>query len=650
MFSKRRKIAAAVSVIVTASMTAGAIPFNSYAADDKAVKEEVVYGIMKQDGLVDNIYVVNSFDIPEDMLLEDHGEYKNVKNLTDLSPVEYKDNTVQAKRDKGRFYYQGDLVSKDLPWDVNITYYLDDNEMKADDISGKDGKLKMVIELTQNENIDSLYFEKYMVQLSVTLDTEKCRHIKAEGATIANAGTDKMINFATMPESESTFTITADVKDFSMKDITLAGVPFSMSEDMIDMSMIDEMASGLDELASGVNELDKGAGQLDQGIEEFSKGSKELAEGFKEFNSGMDQLLDGAGQLTNGADQLKDGSKGFKDGLDLLAGSSKELENGSAMINDALTKLRDKKNEIAGDIDEEQLEEIRDLMDKAYDVLVFLQSELQNILDCMNNDNIELPKLSYTKEEILEALEELKPLVEAGTVSPKTYSVFEDMYRNTDISETIDKILNSKTEIKVFLEKIKGDLDHIIEVMVNIKIPTPEEIEKLLGVIDEFADQYGTFHNQGIVQFMEGIRSAAGGYDQIDKGIEGLYKGASGLYGGISTTKDGSGQLLNGVIGLSEGAGKLSGGMTALADGISVLNKNTSSIPSAVQEGMDELFGKFMNTDFDVVSFVSPSNENVEAVQFVMVVKGVEALEKEEVPEVKEKDKSIWQKILDLFR
>ena len=186
--------------------------------------------------------------------------------------------------------------------------------------------------------------------------------------------------------------------------------------------------------------------------------------------------------------------------------------------------------------------------------------------------------------------------------------------------------------------------------MVNIKIPTPEEVERLLGIIDEFADQYGTFHNQGIVQFMEGIRSAAGGYDQIDKGIEGLYKGASGLYGGISTTKDGSGQLLNGVIGLSEGAGKLSGGMTVLADGISVLNKNTSSIPSAVQEGMDELFGKFMNTDFDVVSFVSPSNENVEAVQFVMVVKGVEALEKEEVPEVKEKDKSIWQKILDLFR
>ena len=40
----------------------------------------------------------------------------------------------------------------------------------------------------------------------------------------------------------------------------------------------------------------------------------------------------------------------------------------------------------------------------------------------------------------------------------------------------------------------------------------------------------------------------------------------------------------------------------------------------------------------------------MEAVQFVMVVKGIEPVEEQEVPEVKEEDKSIWQKILDLFR
>ena len=651
MFRKRRKTGFVISLALVSSLTVGAIPLNSLAAnEDEPLKEEVVYGIMNSYGDVDNIYVVNAFDVLDSTVVEDYGEYNNVKNLTDLEPVQYNDNLVSVSRDKGRFYYQGDLVKKDLPWNVNITYILDGREENADDIRGKDGKLEMVIEITQNENIDPMYFEKYMVQLSITLDTEKCKHIKAKGAAIASAGTDKMINFATMPETESTFTITADVKNFSMKDITLAGVPFSMSEDMIDMSMIDEMASGLDELAAGVNELDSGAGQLDKGIEEFSKGSKELAEGFKTFNSGMDQLLDGSAQLTDGAGQLKDGSKGFKDGLDLLAGSSTELENGSAKINDALTTLKDKKNELAGNIDEEQLEEIRTLMNKAYDVLVFLQGELQNILDHMENHKIEIPKLSYTKEEIIAALEELKPLVDEGTVSPKTYAVFEDMYCNIDISNIIEKIVNSKTEIKSFIEKIKGDLDHIIEVIVSIDIPTPEEIEKLLGIIDEFADQYGTFHNQGIVQFMEGIRSAAGGYNELDKGIEGLYTGASGLYGGIKMTKEGSGQLLDGVIGLADGAYSLSGGMTALADGISVLNKNTSAIPSAVQEGLDELLGKFTDTDIEPVSFVSQYNENVEAVQFVMVVKGIEPVEEQEIPEVKEEDKSIWQKILDLFR
>lgn len=100
------------------------------------------------------------------------------------------------------------------------------------------------------------------MQVSITLDSQLCRNITAEGATIANSGADKQINFTAMPGTDSEFSLTADVTDFSMPGITFAAVPFSMGDALGDIT---ELTAGLSQLTDAVSQLSDGAAQLSSG-------------------------------------------------------------------------------------------------------------------------------------------------------------------------------------------------------------------------------------------------------------------------------------------------------------------------------------------------------------------------------------------------
>ena len=47
------------------------------------------------------------------------------------------------------------------------------------------------MDIGQNKECRSTFFEHYSLQTSITLDTGLCKNIAAEGATVANVGGDK---------------------------------------------------------------------------------------------------------------------------------------------------------------------------------------------------------------------------------------------------------------------------------------------------------------------------------------------------------------------------------------------------------------------------------------------------------------------------
>lgn len=109
--------------------------------------------------------------------------------------------------DNGMFYYQGNMESTKIPWNIDISYYLDDKEVQASSLAGKSGKLKIAISIKDNEDMEDTFFDNYLLQMTATFNSEKCKDIVSEQATIANVGDTKQLTYTILAGGNSEFTI-----------------------------------------------------------------------------------------------------------------------------------------------------------------------------------------------------------------------------------------------------------------------------------------------------------------------------------------------------------------------------------------------------------------------------------------------------------
>ena len=303
-------------------------------AAENPQKEENVYASLEEDGTVSGAYVVNEYDLEKDTRITDYGDYTEVTNLTTEDKIEETADGYTVEGKKGKFYYQGNLETKELPWKIQISYYLNGEKKNPKELAGESGNLEIRISVKKNEKVKGDYFEDYLLQATVTLDSEKCKNIQAEGATLANVGADKQILYNIMAGQEKEISITSEVTDFEMDGISFQGVPmsFAIDTDSLDMSALYEQT---DELKEAVSQLDEGAGSLKEGTGELAKGSS--------------QLLDATGSLAQGAVSLKTGTDGAASGSSSLVRGSQELETGiGAYLNGVSSAASGSKSLIQG--------------------------------------------------------------------------------------------------------------------------------------------------------------------------------------------------------------------------------------------------------------------------------------------------------------
>lgn len=303
-------------------------------AAENPQKEENVYASLEEDGTVSGVYVVNEYDLEKDTRITDYGDYTEVTNLTTEDKIEETADGYTVEGKKGKFYYQGNLETKELPWKIQISYYLNGEKKNPKELAGESGNLEIRISVKKNEKVKGDYFEDYLLQATVTLDSEKCKNIQAEGATLANVGADKQILYNIMAGQEKEISITSEVTDFEMDGISFQGVPmsFAIDTDSLDMSALYEQT---DELKEAVSQLDEGAGSLKEGTGELAEGSS--------------QLLDATGSLAQGAVSLKTGTDGAASGSSALVQGSQELETGiGAYLNGVSSAASGSKSLIQG--------------------------------------------------------------------------------------------------------------------------------------------------------------------------------------------------------------------------------------------------------------------------------------------------------------
>ncbi|NCB50327.1 MAG: hypothetical protein EOM54_00400 [Clostridia bacterium] len=556
--------------------------------------EEVIYAALTPGGDPHDVYSVIILNVEKAGSVSYYGDFTGVRNLTDTGEVSYVNGRLTADADTGRFYCQGNLADTDLPWNVDIVYTLDGAKIDPGELAGTEGALNISIRTTKNESVDARFFDNYLMQITVTLDTDLCENIVAADATLANSGADKLVTFTVLPGSEGDMTLSADVRDFEMSGITISAVPYSangaLGED------ISELTDGLSDLADAVSQLTDGAAELKDGAIDLSVGAAELKKGAASYGDGIAQAAGGGGDLISASEEIKAalaqisaGLSGQSGGADLSALT--QLPAGLAQLADAL-------DDIAAGMSD--LEEGFSAANAAMATAV---------------GAIPAPSLSETEIGALMAAnpnsEELEELIENYKAAQTVRATWAQVSPAFDaVSATLPTLGASVTTVSASLRGMASQIEAAMQ--------SSDSLSGLAALYEGMAalsENYSAFH--------EGLVSYAGG-------VNALYEGWTGLEGGISA--------------ISSGAYLLSKGAKEFSDGMETLNGETSGIP----EEMEAITGA-LSSDFEPASFISELNDGAASVQFVIKTDAIEKPEPDETGTAAASPSTLWDRIKALF-
>lgn len=306
-------------ILICASLLTWVV--SASAGDVPSPKEEVVYGLLNLDGSVNKLYVVNIFNGGS---VTDFGDYRDIRNMTTAEKLRQNGDQITINTKADKFYYQGTLKNNALPWDISITYFLNGKPVLGRELAGKSGKLKIAVSVKRNDHVDKVFFDNYALQIALSLDNKLCTNIKADNATVAEAGSKKQLAYTVLPGTGIDAVATADVHDYEMDAITLSGIKLSLGIN-VDTH---QFTGQISELVNAIKALDGGAGDLLGGLNRTSNGMQQYTDGMRSFK-------DGLGQLSSGASRLNAGSTALKNGLSELTKQSDSLVNGALAIQQA---------------------------------------------------------------------------------------------------------------------------------------------------------------------------------------------------------------------------------------------------------------------------------------------------------------------------
>lgn len=302
-----------VTLLVFSSTT-----FISGAKPDNTPKEEVIYGILDQSGGLKSISVVNSFVLDKEATIADYGLYASVQSLSSTETIQTSGNFISFIAKSGRISYQGELADRQLPWIVEISYFLNGQAIDPKELDGKSGNLRIAIDTSKNTAEKGSFFDDFSLQVTIPMKMEFSKNIVTSGATVADNGSTKQFSYVVLPGENGAIELTADVTDFEMDPISLAGIRMTF-----DLPLdIDKISQNIDLLVSSAGKLDSGALKLLEGATALQAGMQKYQEGFSFLNSQIGDLKTGASALETGIIDLSAGLTALSDqGASLRTGA-----------------------------------------------------------------------------------------------------------------------------------------------------------------------------------------------------------------------------------------------------------------------------------------------------------------------------------------
>lgn len=573
---KRKKILSFASAAVVAfTMTAAPV----FAATDSGnTKDETVYVVTESDGSQSDLIV-------SDHLKNKSGKDKieDVSTLTDIENVKGKekftredDGSLSWNAKGNDIYYEG-KTDQEAPVSMDIKYYLDDKEVDGADLSGKTGKVKIVINYTNNTSLNGTKVP-FVVLTGMVLENDTFQNVTVSSGKVIDDGQKSFIVGMAAPGVADTLGISEEELGFgSTVEITGDAKKFA-PEDMMTV-VTNDFFQDIDTSELNAGNLDSQIDQLDSAAKQLVAGTNTLYKGIETLNSNSATLAAGVSKLNQGAAKIDENTKAALQGSKDLAAGSQFL---SSQLNSKLTDMGEGVNTLALK------------SGKLAEGLKDMQSKVNG------NNTKENPGLAPSAKgfaQKIAGLDTVKTGISDSVASDKE-AIAE--LRNLETSMDANTKASVEEQLKILETNVTTKENYLNSFDTATLTASANAISAGVDAIQVGLNGDGTTENPGAVNGANALTQAI--ITQLGGAIQDATASDSELSVGLNKLVTGSTKLAAGETQLSDGASELAAGMNELysksgllISGIGQLDAGSKKLNDGMSQFYKEGIGKIVS-------------------------------------------------------
>ena len=576
-------------------------PFSAYA---EIIRNETVYVNLDHEGRPVNITVVNHLSgTSEEDYYIDYGHYENIKSLVEnIEPV-IEGNQIKwptALLKEKDIYYEGTLT-KDLPINIDIRYFLDGKEVKGQELVGQTGKMALKI-LIQNPKGKEENQPPLTTQIQIPLHLDVFSNIHTDDGVTSVIGKTMTVVFNHFSFGEQEFEVEADGKNIELD-------PILISSTSAKISFPNELEKDLQGLSSGINQMTDAGEKLQKGSTQLLHGNQLLQEGIEALNAGIGKLFSGITTLLSKSKILSKGFEEFNTGL-------KQLKDHSIQFIDTIHVLGIGINQIVGKSD-----------------------AIQEGFDGLNHGLKEVNKGVYG---VNKGLEEINHQHESLMTLAKSLSQNDD----PKVRALAQGVLQEGTALAT---------------LTQISQQSSTGLNTIVQNTQDLSTGYQQYH-KGLENFAQGINQLNEQIKPLPEEVNKMYQAHARLTSGLHDFFEGLNSVNNGFLTMNDQINilpneitKLTKGQEEITTGIKDLNeKGIKKVKKASSLFSNLIGAQNKSSEEKYTSFVDNKNNKNSSCQFVMKTPAIRLQEQKENTSVdsktKQEKKTFLDRLLDLFK
>jgi len=329
--------------------------------------DEAYYATLDYYGNLLEGSVVKSYALNGKDSITDYGEYDQVTNLTDSTPIVMSSGqtSFQFSQAPEHFYFEGKTAApfQTLPWTISLSYTLNGVPVKAEELAGKTGVVEILLDIVPNEHASDYARYNYTLAATAIFNEDDILSLEAEGAQVQLVGNLRTVLFLCLPGEEQHFTIRVGSNDFSFGGMTFLMMPATLAQ----LEEISKLSQRKDDLEEDYHAL---SGSLDELLDAMY----DLQGGLYSSAKGLDQLNKARGTISGGKGQLYDDAGVLRGDLSSIADLLEPVEQRTLHLSQTIT---DSKAVLGGLID--TAVSLRDQLDQLETALSGLETGASDV-------------------------------------------------------------------------------------------------------------------------------------------------------------------------------------------------------------------------------------------------------------------------------